>query len=234
MKKLVFIVIAAIASASPTFAQTSSDGFTVSFNLGSSPIGEAFNVGGGLTYNALLTENLTLTASTAIAYESQTRTFGLDLTLVPRYSQNLLAGENYDLSAYAELETQVTILPTPVALRLTPKLGASLTYGISEIFSILTVLETRAIIFLNGQPITFVPIIGSRIQGNVLLSEQFGFSFGTILATEFTTFIILPYLDLYYVITPTFGVSLGVGLDPGIFRSNTNGLYFSLEGRIKL
>jgi hypothetical protein len=234
MKRFLFTVIATIACISPTLAQSSSDGFTVSINLGSSPIGQAFSVGGGLTYDTSLTENLTLKANTTINYDSLTRAFGLDLTVAPRYIQGLLAGENYDLSAYAELDARITILPTPVALRLTPKIGASLTYGISEIFFIQTTLEARAIVIFNGQPITFVPIIGGQIQGNLLLSEQLRFSFGTILATQFTTVFLVPSLTLEYLISPTIGVTFEAGFDPGIFRPNTNGLYISLEGRFKL
>jgi hypothetical protein len=105
-EEIFLTVIATIACISPTFAQSSSDGLTVSFNLGSSPTGQAFSVGGGLTYNASLTENLMLAASTAINYDSLTKALGLDLTATPRHIQSLLAGKNYDPSAYAELEAR--------------------------------------------------------------------------------------------------------------------------------
>jgi hypothetical protein len=233
MKKFLFTVIAAIACASPTFAQASSDGFTVAFNLGSSPIAEAFSIGGDLTYNTTLTENLTLTANTAIFYDSLSSAFGLDVSLAPRYMQSLLANENSDLSAYTELEALVTILPTPVALRLTQKAGLNLTYGVSEIFSIQTALEARAIVTFDGQPVSFVPIIGSLVQGNLLLAEQLGFSFGTFVITEFTTIFFLPFLNVNYAITSTTDISFRAGYDPGFFQS-TNGLYVTFEGRIKL
>jgi hypothetical protein len=234
MKKFLFTVIVVIAGISPTFAQSSSDGFTVAFNLGSSPIAEAFSVGAGLTYNATLSENISLEAGAKVSYNSLTQTFGLGISATPQYTLSLLSGERYDLNAYTALETAITVLPTPVGLYLTPKAGVNLTYAVNEVFSVLTGLELSASVNFDGQPVTFAPFLGALVQGDVFLSEQLQISLGSYFGTDFAGVYFNPFLNIGYSIAPTIGIGIGAGYDDGVFLTDTAGWYIKLGGKIRL
>jgi hypothetical protein len=234
MKNFFFAVTAAIACTGPTFAQSSSDGFTVAFSLGSSPIAEAFSVGAGLTYNATLSENISLEAAAKVSYNSLSQTFGMGINATPQYKLGLLSGENYNLSAYAALEAAVMVLPTPVGLFLTPKAGVNLTYDLDDVFSVLTGLELSASVNFDGQPVSFAPFLGALVQGDVFLSEQLQISLGSYFGTDFAAVYFNPFLNIGYAITPTMGIGIGAGYDDGVFLTDTAGWYIKLGGKIRL
>jgi hypothetical protein len=234
MKKFVFTVIAAIVCASPSFAQSSSDGFTVSFDLGSSPIAEAFTVSAGLSYNAMLSENISLEVGAKVGYSSLAQVFGLGLAVKPTYTLSLFSDENVDLEAYAALDTTIVIVPTPVGLYLNPKAGIDLTYNVNEMFSVLTNLELSLAMNFDGQPIVASPFLGVLVQGDVVLSQQLGIKLGSAIGTDFAAVYFNPFVHLDYVIAPTIGLGFEAGYDDGVFLPGTAGWYISLSGRIKL
>ncbi len=234
MKKFVFAVISAIACASPSFAQSNDDGFTISFGLGTSPIAEAFSVGAGLTYNATLSENLSLEVGANIGYNSLAQTFGLGLGITPTYTLSLLSDESLNLEVYAALETTIVILPTPVGLYLTPKAGIDLTYNVTEMFSVFTSLELNLSVNFDGQPILLTPLLGALVQGNVFLGEQLEINLGSYIGTDFAAVYFNPFVHLDYAITPTIGIGIEAGYDKSVFVLDTAGWYIRIGGQIKL
>lgn len=228
MKKVLIALLAAVAFTSLALA----DGFSATLSAGTSPIGQAFSVRGVLAYVTTIADGVALTAQARVNYNSASG-FGLSFRATPKYTLMLIDDAALAVSAFGAVDFLIRVLPTPVALFVTPLVGVDLSYAISDPFALYAGTEFDLSFNFDGKPFSAAPFLSFYLEGDYTVIDALTIALGANFGTNFGNFFINPYLNLSYDLDRSIRLIFEGGYDNGNFLANTNGTYIFLRGRFR-